>query len=332
MKRFWFNALIATLLIVMLVPLGACDDDSETTDIDTVNPIETSTVNEEVVTTEASEDEESVSEELSEETNDVSTLRIVSLAPSNTEILFALGLGGNLVGVTEYCDFPPEAQEITFIGGFNTIDMEKIIELHPDLILAANIHKDTDVPELKRRGFNVITLAPETLNDIIEGVTLIGEATGAEEKALVLTEELWDRVKAITDKTAVLAEEEKPHVLYITWHDPIWTLGKGTITHELIELAGGINVVADLDGHGKTDLETIIARNPQIILASTGHGSAEDSPVTWAQTEDRLEHVDARINDRIYQVDSDLVTRPGPRIVDGLEIFAEIIHPQLFGE
>lgn len=304
MKRFWFNALVAMVSVVMIANLGACNNDNETDN----TPVE-----------------------IPEETAEVDSLRVVSLAPSNTEILFALGLGDNLVGVTEYCDYPPEAQEITFIGGFNTVDMEKIIELHPDLILAANIHKDTDAAELERRGFSVITLAPETLDDIIDGVSQIGEVTGTEEKALALTEELRDRVKAITDKTADLAEE-KPRVLYITWHDPIWTLGQGTITHELIELAGGINVVADIDGHGKTDLETIIAKNPQIILASTGHGSAEDSPVTWAQTEDRLEHVDARLNDRIYQVDSDLVTRPGPRIVDGLEIFAELIHPQLFGE
>jgi len=258
--------------------------------------------------------------------------RIISLAPSNTEILFALGLEDKIVGITQYCDYPPEAENITKIGGFSTIDMEKIIELAPDLILAANMHKDTDVPELDRRGFNVLTIAPETIDDVMFNIDLIGNATGAEGIARTLITDLENRIKEVHDKVATLVDEEKPGVLYITWHDPLWTLGEGTITHELIEMAGGQNIVDDISGHGQIDLETVIWRNPQIILASTGHGSAEDSPLIWAQTEDRLSHIDARLNNRIYQVDADLVTRPGPRIIDGLELIAGLIHPELFGE
>lgn len=258
--------------------------------------------------------------------------RIISLAPSNTEILFALGLEDKIVGVTEYCNYPPEAQNITKIGGFSTVDMEKIIELNPDLILAANIHKDTEVPELERRGFNIIIVAPETLDDVMTNILLVSTATGTEKEAKTLVNSLEKRVRAVTDKVASLTEEERLRVFYITWHDPLWTVGKDTITNELIETAGGKNIVDDMSGHGQIDLETLIWRNPQIILASTGHGSAGNSTFTWAKTEDRLDYTDARQNGTIYQVDADLITRPGPRIIDGLELIASLIHPELFSD
>ena len=266
----------------------------------------------------------------SSDTHKLQTL--VSLAPSNTEILFALGLEERIVGVTEYCDYPSEAQQIAQVGGFSTVDMEKILELDPDLIFAANMHKETEVPELERRGFDVITLIPETIDEVLANIIAVGDVTGTQDKAASLVRDLQARINLITGKLTNLTEEEKPGVFYVTWHDPLWTLGKGTITHELIELAGGINIAADIEGHGQTDLETLIWRNPQVILASSGHGSGEDAPISWARNEERLEEVDARTNGNIYQVDSDLVTRPGPRIIDGLELIAELIHPELFGE
>lgn len=140
------------------------------------------------------------------------------------------------------------------------------------------------------------------------------------------------RLESVTNKVASLTEDQYPSVFYVTWHDPIWTLGKGSLTHELIETAGGVNVFADGDGNMETDLETVVWKNPQVILASTGHGAADDSPVTWANTESRLAEIDARQNGRIYEVDSDLVTRPGPRIIDGLELIARCIHPEIFDE
>lgn len=273
-----------------------------------------------------------VADEVSTSSDTPGIQTLVSLAPSNTELLFALGLEERIVGVTEYCDYPPEARQIAQVGGFSTVDMEKIIELDPDLIFAANMHKETDVPELKRRGFTVITLAPETIDDVLSNVVAVGEATGTQDEAAALIADMSVRINSIKEKLIDLTEEEKPGVFYITWHDPLWTLGKGTITHELIELSGGTNIAADIEGHGQTDLETLIWRNPQVILASSGHGSGEDAPINWAKNEKRLEEIDARINGRIFQVDSDLVTRPGPRIIDGLELIAELIHPELFGE
>ena len=320
MKSIARLIIIVYLLAIILTPAIACDTDDDSSDSLANNTF----ANDTTIT---------ITDLLGGTiTLDSTPERIVSLAPSNTEILFALGLEEKIVGVTENCDYPPEAEEITEIGGFKTVDMEKIIQLGPDLILAANMHRDTDALELKRRGFNVLIIAPETTDEVIENILILGNATGTEVEAESLANNLENRIRTITEKVSLLTDEEKPGVFYITWHDPLWTLGEGTITHELIGLAGGKNIVADIDGHGQTDIETVIWGNPQVILASTGHGSAEDSPVKWAQTEERLSHIDARLNDRVYQVNSDLVTRPGPRIVDGLETIAEFIHPELFSE
>lgn len=308
MKRFWLKALVTVVLILALAPLGACDEDSETNNIETTTPNETPVADEMV------------------------SLRIVSLAPSNTEILFALGLGDRVVGVTEFCDYPPEAQEKTNIGGFSTVDMEKVIELDPDLVLATSMHEESTIPELERRGLKVITLAPETLAEVLDDISEVGAATGKAEMASELVAQMQEKIDAIIEKVEPLLGGDKPGVMYITWHDPIWTVGNGTLTHELIETAGGENIFADGAGNMETDLETVVWRNPQVILASTGHGSAEDSPVTWANTEDRLAELDARKDGRVYEIDANLVTRPGPRLVEGLEIVAEYLYPSVFAE
>ncbi len=297
MKRFWLKTLVAVVLILTLVPLGAKDDDNDTNDVETKNE---------------------------------TTLRIITLTPSNTEIIFALGLGEKLVGVTDYCDYPPEAEEKAKIGGFSTVDMEKVIEVAPDLVVATSMHEESVTPELERRGLKVITLAPETLAEVLDGISEVGAATGTEEVASDLVAQMQGKIDGIIEKVEPMLDGDKPGVMYITWHDPIWTVGNGTLTHELIEIAGGENVFADGDGNMETDLETVVWRNPQVILASIGHGSAEDSPVTWANTENRLAELDARKDGRVYEIDANLVTRPGPRLVEGLQIVAEYLYPSVF--
>ncbi len=258
--------------------------------------------------------------------------RIISMAPSNTEMLFALGLADKIVGTTNYCNYPPEAADKETVGGFSTPDLEKILDLDPDLVFAGGMHEEEVVPELERRGLKVLIIAPETINDVLEVISLIGKATGAEDTASQLVNDIENRINVISNKVASFTDEDKPSVLYVTWHEPLYTLGQGTITHELIELAGGINLFADIEDHDQTNLEEVLDRNPEVILASTGHGDALDAPLEWANTEERLRETDARKNDRVYQVNADIVTRPGPRIVEGLEQIAELIHPELFPE
>lgn len=255
---------------------------------------------------------------------------IVSLAPSCTEILFALGLGDQVVGVTEYCDYPEEATKKEVVGGFSTVDLEKVAAADPDIIFAAAIHEAETIPALENLGYTVVALAPETINGVLNNITLVGDITGKKKEASDLVEDMRQRIETITNVTDTLSQDEKPWALYVTWHEPIYTAGSGTFIQDLIEQAGGINIAHDISGHSTISLEDVVGRNPGVILASTGHGSAENAPFDWAKTNDELAATDARENDRVYQVDADLASRGGPRIVEGLEWFAHFLHPDKF--
>jgi iron complex transport system substrate-binding protein len=257
--------------------------------------------------------------------------KLISLAPGNTEILYALGLEDRLVGVTEFCDYPEAAKAKPQIGGYSTVDIEKVVEIGPDLILAANIHQDEVIPQLERLGLTVLTLDPKTVDDVLRAIDLIGAFTGQTEEASELTADMERRIKAVTDKTLTIPQAQRPRVLYILWHDPLMTVGPQNRIHALIELAGGINVTRDLaEDYPKIGLEAVLTADPQVIIAGSGHGSGQDVPFVFAVNEARLAGVAARRSARIYEVDSDLTSRPGPRVVDGLERLAEFIHPELF--
>jgi len=257
--------------------------------------------------------------------------RIVSLAPSNTEVLFALGLGDKVVGVTEFCNYPEAAKAKPKIGGYSTVDLERTVAIEPDLILATNIHKDEIIPVLERLGLTVLTLDPKTLDEVLEAITLTGKCTGKQEAASQLVAEMRNRIRAVTDKTDTLSEAQRPRVFYVMWHEPLRTVSSHTRIHELIGLAGGVNIAQDLgEGYPTISLEAVIQANPQVIIAGGGMGEGADLPFQYANTESRLKNTDARINNRVYEIYTDLVGRPGPRFVEALEQLAEMIHPELF--
>ena len=256
--------------------------------------------------------------------------RIVSLAPSNTEILFALGLGERVVGVTEYCDYPEAAKDKEVIGGFSTVDLERVVALSPDLILATSMHEAEALPALEKRGLSVFALDPTTLDEVLEAIGLVGEITGKVEEATGLVNDMKGRMSAVTEKTDGLSPDQKPRVFFVTWNDPLMTPGSGTRHDELIQMAGGLNIARDLSGYADISLEAVIEANPEVMIAGVGMGTGEDLPAQFMRTEPRLGNTDARRNDRLYEVDVDLAGRPGPRIVDALEEFARFIHPELF--
>ncbi len=259
--------------------------------------------------------------------------RIVSLSPSNTEILFALGLGDRVVGVTKYCDYPPLVKElkdsgkIEVVGGYVDPDIEMILTLRPDLVLASQKHISGAVSLLNREGIPTFVVHPNNLSSIILSLEKIGKITGKVAEASELCNQMESRIKAVSDKVSSLP---KTRVLYVVWHDPVRTAGAGTFEDETIEKAGGVNIFHDLSGYAQVDPEAIAVRNPEVIIACTGMGEGENKPLLWAKTERALNLTDARKNGRIYQAEGDLITRAGPRIVDGLEMFAKFIHPEAF--
>lgn len=261
-----------------------------------------------------------------EVTIETEPMKIVSLAPSNTEILFALGLGDRVVGVTDICDYPDEALDIEKVGGYSGVDIEKIVAIDPDLILAEDLHKTEVIPALEDLGFTVVAIVPYTLQETMDSIKLIGELTGTEETAAQIVDDMEQSLEAITDVTEGITQEEKVKVLYVIWHDPIYSVGSDTRIHELIEMAGGINI-AEVAGEGypTLTLEEIVAINPGVIIVN------DDVPLDAILNESRLSDVDAVVNGMVYSINADLTNRPTPRIIEGLELMAEMIHPELFG-
>jgi len=250
--------------------------------------------------------------------------RIISLAPSNTEVLFALGLGDKVVGVTMYCDYPPEALNKTKVGGYYGPDIEKIIALQPDLILATDYHRFELIPALEEQGFTVFAVAPQTLDDVLESIQAVGNITGKEQEASGLVNEMQSKIEEIEELTQGLGE--RPRVFYVTWHDPIWTVGRNTWIDDLISIAGGNNAFFQyFESGAMVEIEWVILLNPEIFITS-------EWSYDWAINATELASTNASQTRRIFTYDDDLVQRPGPRLVEGLEWFAHFIHPEIFGE
>jgi iron complex transport system substrate-binding protein len=256
--------------------------------------------------------------------------KIVSLSPSNTEIVYALGLGDKLVGNTTYCDYPVAAKDKPKVGGYSTVEVEKIVALQPDLILASNIHMSKVVPQLAALNLPVFVLDPKNLQDVLNSITLAGKVMNAQTAARDLVKSMTDRINAVKAKTANLPDAQKFRTLLLIWHDPPMTVGPNTFIYELITLSGGASVSKGMaDGFPTMGLESIISSDPQVVI-TTGMGGANNLTLQYVNSEARLKDIPARRDGRVYEVNQDLTNRMGPRVVDGLEAMAKLIHPELF--
>lgn len=257
--------------------------------------------------------------------------RIISLAPSNTEILFALGLGDKVVGVTDYCNYPAEAEKINKVGGYSTVNTEKVIAASPDLIIASFGNTEEAATQLRKMGFTVIALNPETLHDVIENIRLVGRATGTETRASEVADGMQEQINAITKRSK--EAKNRPSVAHIVWYDPIWVSGNHTFQNEMFEMAGGENAFPDVNGWEIVSLEKFITKDPDILIVNTGSGmgeSGKDIIYEHIINEARFQNLEAVKNKRVYLIDSDIIDRGGPRLIDALEITASYIHPEIY--
>lgn len=257
--------------------------------------------------------------------------RIVSLAPSNTEILFAIGAGPQLVGRDVLSDFPPEAQALTDIGDtFIELNVELIISLEPDLVLAAEITPVEQVTQLEQLGFNVFWLAnPVDFEGLYANLVTVGQMTGHELDAADLAASLQVRVAAVD--SAVAARTDTPSVFYeLDASDPAapWTSGAGTFIDLLISGAGGQNAAAGLQGaFAQISIEELLVQDPDVILlGDAAYGITVESVGQRAGWSDLA----AVQTGNVYPFDDNLVSRPGPRLVVALEELARLFHPDLF--
>ncbi|MDI6894760.1 MAG: cobalamin-binding protein [Bacillota bacterium] len=256
--------------------------------------------------------------------------RIISLAPSCTETVFALGLGSKVVGVDKFSNYPPEAQTLEKVGGFSDPSVEKIAALKPELILGTSMHKKV-LPQLEALGIPVVLLDPKDVDGVLADIQTVGRLTGATEAAGKLASDVRNRITRVKDKIdASVPGDQRPWVYYEVYSEPIMTVGPHTLIHQLIELAGGRNIAYDAQtDYPEFSSEAVIQRNPAVIIFPSFHGSA-------SLTVDKLKArpgwaaIAAVKNGRVHAIDADIISRPGPRIADAVEELARIIHPDLF--
>ena len=252
--------------------------------------------------------------------------RIISAAPSNTEIIFALGLEDKLVGKSEFCNFPEETKNIESIGKMSPLNLEKIVSLDPDLILSYGGFQLKDIPRLRELGFKVLVVQSESLQEMIQGMQLIATACGVPQKGSDLISRLQERINHITSNIKKLSHEKQPNVFVGSNFETIYSPGAGTLFHELITLAGGQNIVGHLQGWAKINPELVAQKEPDIIIIPSGIMNPEEISKIKQDiiTHPGWSHVPAIKHNRIYAVNEDLFYRAGPRLVDGLELLYEI--------
>jgi iron complex transport system substrate-binding protein len=252
--------------------------------------------------------------------------RIVSLVPSVTEILFAIGAQDLLVGVTDFCDYPPAARQKQSVGGMLAPSLETIVALKPDLVVATTAgNREETFTQLAALHVAVYVVNPTRVTDVLDLITQLGALTGREPAAAALRASLAARIDAVSARVKTLP---RPRVLYVLWPDPLIVPGRGGLVSELLLLAGGDSVTADAgEPYPRVSLEAAIARAPEvIILASHGSGQGRMARQMW----ERFSSLPAVKDGRLYTADGNLLHRYGPRMVDGLEQLARLIHPEAF--
>ncbi|MFT0801291.1 ABC transporter substrate-binding protein [Bacillus swezeyi] len=255
--------------------------------------------------------------------------KIVSLMPSNTEITYALGLGKKVVGVTDFDTYPKEVKDVEKIGGmeFNT---EKIISLNPDLVLAhasSMQSAEEGLKQLRDAGISVVMVNDATsFEETYQSINMIGEATGAKQEAGDLVKSMKSDLAAIKEKAESISESEQKKVFVEVSPAPdIYTTGKGTFMNEMLEAIHAKNAASEQEGWAKMTEESIIKLNPDVIVTTNGASSVGE-----IKKRSGWSNVKAIQNNEVYDVDPDLVTRPGPRLIKGVEELAENIYPDVF--
>lgn len=250
--------------------------------------------------------------------------RIVSLAPANTEILFAIGAGPRVVGVTTYDDYPAEVSSIEKVGDFVSPNFEKIAAAKPDLVIATTGVQADAIKKLEDLGATVIAVDPQSLEALYADITEIGQATGDTAGA---EKTVADMKTSVADIEKLVSATEKTTAFIEIGQNPLYTVGSGVLLDELVRVAGGTNVVTEA-GFVPYSTEKLIKSDPQVYLATKG-SSSDPSAITSRAGYKGLQAVKGG---HIVILDDNLVSRPGPRIVEGLKQIAQGLHPDAFAK
>lgn len=263
--------------------------------------------------------------------------RIVSLAPGITEILFALGVGDRVVGVTDWCDYPPAAKDKPSVGGYINFSIEKVVGLEPDLAIGAHGIDLSRLERLESLGIRTYAEDPKTFEDVIGQIERIGRMVGAQQRARDIAARMRRDIRDVTSRVAAVAQKPKPRVMYGSWEAPVFVAGPDNFIDEAIRTVGGANIAADAGTPWPTgySIEKIVAHDPQVMVRGF-------NPTHGGSMGERARDVAALKNDavwgtiaavrtgRVHWMNENLLVRPGPRLTEGLKQIGRFIHPDLF--
>jgi iron complex transport system substrate-binding protein len=245
--------------------------------------------------------------------------RIISLIPSNTEIAFALGLGKKVVGVTDNDDYPAEVKSVPKVGGIK-INVEQVVALKPDLVLANTANDQATIQNLEKLGLDVLVLDGKNVKEVYRAISIVGVATNRAHEADEMVANMQEKIRRVFAKTAHLPKEKKAKV-WIELDPTLFTSGEDTFMNELVKLAGGENVAAGMKGWPQVSAEQVIKWNPDVILNTWGGDKQILTRKGW-------ETVNAVKNKRVHNLDANLTSRPGPRIPEAVEQIAAFLYPE----
>lgn len=312
-------------MIGVLVGCGNAADEPENNEDQTATEQEESSTNEKgafPVTIEDGLGEEVTIEEEPE--------AIVSLMPSNTELAFALGLGDDIVGVSDHDNYPEEALEKEKIGGLE-LNVEAILAMEPDLVLAHPSNNPDGVEQLKESDLTVLTMNDATnFDEVYDSIEMIAAATGTEAEGEEIITSMQEDLAALEEKASEISEEDMKSVFIEISPEPeIYTPGNHTFENEILTKINAINIAGDQEGWVELNTEAIVEQNPEVIIVT--YDFVED-PVGDLLARDAWQDIEAVKNEDVIQVDTDIVSRPGPRLVEGAETLAKAIYPEVFAE
>jgi iron complex transport system substrate-binding protein len=253
--------------------------------------------------------------------------RYISLAPSTTEILFALGLDNEIVGVSTYCNYPEQAKNKVRVGSFSSPSIERIISLHPDYIFCTGLEQAPVVAQLRQLNFKVYVADPVNVGELFKTIEEIGQITHKAKEASLLIEKMKSEIGEVTFKAKLIPREEKVKVFIEIWHEPLMTAAKGSVVDELINLAGGINIAHELiRPYCNFSAEKVINLNPQCIILAY---MDKEAPLKLIQQRFGWDKIDAVKNGQVFNdIDPDTLLRPGPRITRALAEIYKRLYPK----
>lgn len=259
-----------------------------------------------------------------EVTIDKEPQRIISIAPNITETIFVLGKGDKMVGRTDYCDFPTEASKIASVGKLTDPSLEKIVELKPDVVIASTHFKKEVITKLEELNIKVLVLyGQESFDGVYETIAKVAQVLNAKEAGDKI---IGDMKKKVDSVTAKVKEAKKPSVYYVVGYGKSgdFTAGKGTFIGNMIEMAGGTNAANDVEGW-KYSLEKLVEKNPDILVCSKNFETKKG-----IEGANGYKDLKAVKGGKLLEIDENLLNRQGPRLAEGLETLAKLIHPEVF--